>query len=169
MIQMKKVLTRYLGDKDNRTLLLNVAGNYLVKGGAMLVSLLMMPAYMRYFESQAVLGMWFTLIQLLNWIMLLDFGIGGGLRNKIVEPLQKGDKERVIELVSAAYFSVAGIVLVLIVLQHIVVGRLNWYKILGLSSGDISEDTLVTMIHILVIGVCVRFFSVLVCHMISSY
>ena len=57
MIQMKKVLTRYLGDKDNRTLLLNVAGNYLVKGGAMLVSLLMMPAYMRYFESQAVLGM----------------------------------------------------------------------------------------------------------------
>ncbi|MGK5436661.1 hypothetical protein ACSNNV_15320 [Faecalibacterium prausnitzii] len=117
MIQMKKVLTRYLGDKDNRTLLLNVAGNYLVKGGAMLVSLLMMPAYMRYFESQAVLGMWFTLIQLLNWIMLLDFGIGGGLRNKIVEPLQKGDKERVIELVSAAYFSVAGIVLVLIALQ----------------------------------------------------
>ena len=95
MIQMKKVLTRYLGDKDNRTLLLNVAGNYLVKGGAMLVSLLMMPAYMRYFESQAVLGMWFTLIQLLNWIMLLDFGIGGGLRNKIVEPLQKGDKDRV--------------------------------------------------------------------------
>ena len=154
MIQMKKVLTRYLGDKDNRTLLLNVAGNYLVKGGAMLVSLLMMPAYMRYFESQAVLGMWFTLIQLLNWIMLLDFGIGGGLRNKIVEPLQKGDKERVIELVSAAYFSVAGIVLVLIALQQIVVGRLNWYKILGLSSGDISEDTLVTMIHILVIGVC---------------
>ena len=166
MIQMKKVLTRYLGDKDNRTLLLNVAGNYLVKGGAMLVSLLMMPAYMRYFESQAVLGMWFTLIQLLNWIMLLDFGIGGGLRNKIVEPLQKGDKERVIELVSAAYFSVAGIVLVLIALQQIVVGRLNWYKILGLSSGDISEDTLVTMIHILVIGVCVRFFSVLVCHIL---
>lgn len=169
MIQMKKVLTRYLGDKDNRTLLLNVAGNYLVKGGAMLVSLLMMPAYMRYFESQAVLGMWFTLIQLLNWIMLLDFGIGGGLRNKIVEPLQKGDKERVTELVSAAYFSVAGIVLVLIVLQQIVVGRLNWYKILGLSSGDISEDTLVTMIHILVIGVCIRFFTVLICHMISAY
>ena len=82
MIQMKNVLTRYLGDKDNRRLLFNVAGNYLVKGAAMLVSLLVMPAYMRYFESQAVLGMWFTLIQLLNWIMLLDFGIGGGLRNK---------------------------------------------------------------------------------------
>ena len=46
MIQIKKVLTRYLGDKDNRRLLLNVAGNYLVKGGAMLVSLLEMPAYM---------------------------------------------------------------------------------------------------------------------------
>ena len=71
-------------------------------------------------------------------------------------------------MVSAAYFSVAGIVLVLIVLQQIVVGRLNWYKILGLSSGDISEDTLVTMIHILVIGVCIRFFTVLICHILYA-
>ena len=168
MIQIKNVLTRYLGDKDNRKLLLNVAGNYLVKGGAMLVSLLMMPAYMRYFESQAVLGMWFTLVQLLNWIMLLDFGIGGGLRNKIVEPLQKGDKERVTELVSAAYFSVAGIVLILIVLQQIVVNWVNWYKILGLTSSDISKDTLVTMVHILIVGVCVRFFTVLICHILYA-
>ena len=124
MIKLKKMVNTYLKNADNRRLLINVAGNYLVKGGAMLVSLLVMPAYMRYLPSQAVLGMWFTVVQLLNWIMLLDFGIGGGLRNKIVEPLQKGNKDRVIELTSAAYISVADIVLVLIVLQHFVVDAL---------------------------------------------
>lgn len=168
MAQLKEALNKYLRDKDSRKLLVNVAGNYLVKGGAMLVSLLVMPAYMRYFKSQAVLGMWFTLVQLLNWIMLLDFGIGGGLRNKIVEPLQQGNKGRVTELTSAAYFSVAGIVLILIVLQHFFVNALNWYKILGLSQSDISENTLKSMVHILVIGVCIRFFSVLICHILYA-
>lgn len=168
MIKLKKMVNTYLKNADNRRLLINVAGNYLVKGGAMLVSLLVMPAYMRYFQSQAVLGMWFTVVQLLNWIMLLDFGIGGGLRNKIVEPLQKGNKDRVIELTSAAYISVAGIVLVLIVLQHFVVDALNWYTILGLPQSEISESTLKKMVHILVIGVCIRFFSVLICHVLYA-
>lgn len=168
MIKLKKMVNTYLKNADNRRLLINVAGNYLVKGGAMLVSLLVMPAYMRYFQSQAVLGMWFTVVQLLNWIMLLDFGIGGGLRNKIVEPLQKGNKDRVIELTSAAYISVASIVLVLIVLQHFVVDALNWYTILGLPQSEISESTLKKMVHILVIGVCIRFFSVLICHVLYA-
>ena len=168
MIKLKRIVNTYLKNADNRRLLINVAGNYLVKGGAMLVSLLVMPAYMRYFQSQAVLGMWFTIVQLLNWIMLLDFGIGGGLRNKIIEPLQEGNKDRVIELTSAAYISVAGIVLVLIVLQHFVVDALNWYTILGLPQSEISESTLKKMVHILVIGVCIRFFSVLICHVLYA-
>ena len=168
MIKLKRIVNTYLKNADNRRLLINVAGNYLVKGGAMLVSLLVMPAYMRYFQSQAVLGMWFTIVQLLNWIMLLDFGIGGGLRNKIIEPLQEGNKDRVIELTSAAYISVAGIVLVLIVLQHFVVDALNWYTILGLPQSEISESTFKKMVHILVIGVCIRFFSVLICHVLYA-
>lgn len=168
MTKIKKVLNKYLLEVDNRRFIMNVAGNYVVKGGAMLVSLLVMPAYMRYFESQAVLGMWFTLVQLLNWIMLLDFGIGGGLRNKIVEPLKKGDCARVTELMSAAYFSVAAIVIALIILQHFIVNALNWYQILGISSTDISEQTLKKMVHILIIGVCVRFFSVLICHILYA-
>ena len=134
----------------------------------MIVSFLIMPAYMKYFESQAVLGMWFTIIQLLNWIMLLDFGIGGGLRNKIIEPLQNGNKKRVKQLLSAAYISVGGIVIIFIILQHFVVNFLDWYKILGLSYNEISDKTMITMVHILIIGVCVRFFTVLICHILYA-
>ena len=43
-------------DRDSRKLLVNVGGNYLVKGGALLVSLLIMPAYMRYFSSDFILN-----------------------------------------------------------------------------------------------------------------
>lgn len=149
-------------NKDNKTLLLNVAGNYLVKGGAMLVSLMIMPAYMRYFESQAVLGMWFTITQLLNWIMLLDFGIGGGLRNKIVEPLKSGNRKYVTELVSSAYFSVGAIVAFFIILQAFCLDAVEWNTILGVSTDDIDEKILLKMVHILTVGICFRFFTVLV-------
>lgn len=77
LLRIKSSISKYKKDKESRRLLINVLGNYLSKGGAMIVSLLVMPAYMRYFKSKAVLGMWFTVIQLLNWIMLFDFGIGG--------------------------------------------------------------------------------------------
>ena len=95
----------------------------------MLVSLLMLPAYMHYFQSNTVLGMWFTVVQLLNWIMLLDFGVGGGLRNKIIEPLKHANKNRVISLISAAYISVFAIVLMLIIFQYVLVGpRLSAFR-----------------------------------------
>lgn len=152
-------------DKDDRRFLFNVLGNYLVKGGAMIISLLVMPAYMRYFESQTVLGMWFTIVQVLNWIMLLDLGIGGELRIKIIKPLKENNKKRITELLSAAYISVGAIVIILIVLQHFFVNYINWYMFLGVSPDDISRETLIDMVHILIIGVCIRFFAVLVSHL----
>lgn len=161
-------IQRYFKNKDNRNLFLNVLGNYFIKGGSMIVSFLIMPAYMKYFESQAVLGMWFTIIQLLNWIMLLDFGIGGGLRNKIIEPLQKGNEKRVKQLLSSTYLTVGIIVIILIVLQHFIVNFLDWHKILGISYNEISSKTMIDMVHILIIGVCVRFFSVLICHVLYA-
>lgn len=134
----------------------------------MIISLLIMPAYMRYFESKTVLGMWFTVIQLLNWIMLFDFGIGGGLRNKIIEPLKNNDKERVTELISAAFISVAVIVILLIVIQHFIVDYINWYSVLGITPEEIDRKILNSMIHILIVGVCVRFFTVLVSHVLYA-
>ena len=157
-----ETLKKVLKNSDDRRLLFNIAGNYFVKGGAMLVSLLMMPAYMHYFQSNTVLGMWFTVVQLLNWIMLLDFGVGGGLRNKIIEPLKHANKNRVISLISAAYISVFAIVLMLIIFQYVLVGLVDWHKLLGVSPFDIQADTLKYMVHILIIGVSIRFFCVLI-------
>ena len=161
-------IKQYFKDKDNRRLAVNVLGNYAVKGLAMIMSLLIMPAYMKYFKSKAVLGMWFTIIQLLDWIMIFDFGIGGGLRNKIVEPLKNNDKQRVTELISAAFISVGVIVLALIIIQVFFVDCINWYVVLGIDSDEINREVLNSMVHILVVGVCVRFFTVLVSHILYA-
>lgn len=107
-------------------------------------------------------------MQLLNWIMLLDFGIGGGLRNKIVEPLEKGDKYRVTELISSAYFSVAVIVISLSIVLCFIVKYFDWYLLLGILPEDISNASLVKMVRITIVGVCIRFFTVLVTHLLYA-
>lgn len=160
---MKKIeLSKYIKKKNDRLLLINIIGNYIVKGGALVVSIFIMPAYMNYFHSNIMLGMWFTVIQLLNWIMLLDFGVGSGIRNKIIEPLKNTDKDRVISLISNTYISVATIVLCLIFIQLVIVKKVDWYSILSITSEDISQEQLILVINILGIGVIVRFFSVII-------
>lgn len=163
-----KKMNEMLNNKDSRRFVANVIGNYAIKGGAMIVSFLVMPAYLNYFQSQALLGMWFTATALLNWIMMFDFGIGGGVRNEIVAPLETGDKKTLKQIFSAAYVSVGAIVLILLVVQHFIVQQVDWFSVLAVSPNEISERTLKLTIHILIIGVCVRFFSVLTTHILYA-
>lgn len=165
---IKKRVDSLLQSADNVQLIKNVIGNYAVKGGSMVISLLMMPAYMNYFYSDTLLGMWFTVASLVSWLMMLDFGVGGGIRNQLVEPLHNGNAREIKEILSAGYFTVGGIVVLLLFAQHFVVEWINWYPILGIQRGAISETTLKLTIHILVIGVCIRFFTVLVAHVLYA-
>lgn len=38
--------------EDNKTIIKNTIGAFLVKGGGLLISLFKMPAYMKYFDNQ---------------------------------------------------------------------------------------------------------------------
>lgn len=154
--------------KDDIQLVRNVIGNYLVKGLAMLVSIIITPAYMSYFYSNKLLGMWYTALSLLNWVMIFDFGIGGGIRNQLVEPLRKDDKESLGEILASGFFSIGSIVLGMLLIQQFIVETINWYPIFGLTTQDISESSLKLMVHILVIGIVIRFFSVLSCHILYA-
>ena len=73
MIQIKNKLAKNRLAKNR--LAKNIAGNYIMKILAMIVSFFLTPAYMNFFYSNKVLGMWFTLVAILNWIMMFDFGI----------------------------------------------------------------------------------------------
>ena len=59
---------------NNRIIALNVIGAFIVRGVALIVSLFTMPAYMRFFKDDATLGIWFTIVSVLNWVMFFDLG-----------------------------------------------------------------------------------------------
>ena len=90
---MKKINFKKWDDisENNKIVLKNVMGAFLVKGLGVIVSLFTMPAYLRFFNNDIVLGLWFTVLSVLHWILNFDFGIGNGLRNHLSEELAKNN------------------------------------------------------------------------------
>lgn len=157
MIQIKNKLA-------NNRLAKNIVGNYIMKILAMIVSFFLTPAYMNFFYSNKVLGMWFTLVAILNWIMMFDFGIGAGVRNNLVLALEKKDSLEIAKIIVSGMVANTTIVIFFCVIQHFVVESINWYTVLGIGEEDVSISNLKLIIHILAIGISLRMFASFVSH-----
>lgn len=157
MIQIKNKLA-------NNRLAKNIVGNYIMKILAMIVSFFLTPAYMNFFYSNKVLGMWFTLVAILNWIMMFDFGIGAGVRNNLVLALEKKDSLEIAKIIVSGMVANTTIVIFFCIIQHFVVESINWYAVLGIGEEDVSISNLKLIIHILAIGISLRMFVSFVSH-----
>ena len=69
----------------------NIIGSFGLKFFGMLTSLLTLPAYLNYFQDKSILGSWFAILSILNWVLTFDLGVGNGMRNYIVKSLEKND------------------------------------------------------------------------------
>ena len=96
-------------DNRNRTILGNILGAFVIKGGALGIQMLLLPAYMTFFQSEQVLGLWYTLVALLNWLTLFDLGLGHSLRNQLPPLLEAGDRQGIRVCISTAYLAVGAL------------------------------------------------------------
>lgn len=144
-------------NENNRTIFYNTLGAFLVKGGALIVSLFTMPAYLRYFEDQQILGIWFTILSVLSWILTFDLGIGNGLRNHLVPALVKKEEEKIKSYISSAYVIIGSIVLLAIFISSIIFKYINWNVLFNITTDAISKDTLKTTVIIVFSGIMLQF------------
>lgn len=162
-VKVKKVFSK---SKDNRTLASNIVSTFGIKGVALVISLLSTPAYVRYFANDTpdgiVVGVWFTLISVFSWILNFDFGIGNGLRNKLVRAFVRKDKTNQKELISSGYIILGLISLVVLVGGCIAIPFLNWNKLLNISSDFLSAQTLIISVIIVFSGIIMQFFLKLI-------
>lgn len=142
----------------NKELFWNILGSFGVKGLAMLVNILSLPAYLIYFSDQKVLGVWFTMISILNWVLTFDLGIGNGLRNLIVDPLVNNDYKKVKEYISTAYVTIGAISLIIGIVCCFLIRFLDWNNVLNISSNVIALKTLVNSISLILVAVLLQLF-----------
>ncbi|MFJ5759265.1 MATE family efflux transporter [Neobacillus sp. NPDC093182] len=141
----------------NKTILLNIFLSFIIKGGSLILSLFTLPAYMRYFDNNIVLGTWLTIVSLLTWIINFDLGIGNGLRNKLVVPLMKKDNQAIKKYISSAYISLSVIALIIAIVGYYILGFFNWNEFFGVKENYISNIVLLATVRIVLIGTLLQF------------
>lgn len=151
----KSVLKRMSG--QNKTVIINMVGAFAVKGLSLCLAMFTMPAYIRYFQSHTVLGVWYTIASILNWVLFFDLGLGNGLRNTLPKAIAVGDKASIKQQISTTYFTMGGFVVILICLAGIVIPRLSWNEILNVSTDVVDNATLSMVVMIVFIGIMLQF------------
>lgn len=144
-------------NKTNKILLTNTIMAFGVRGIGLIVSLYTFPVYMGFFSDQRVLGLWFTMLSLLTWVLTFDLGIGNGLRNKLVQPLIEYDFDKAKILITSAYTISGVIVLIGFFIGLTVFPMLDWNSVFNISEKLISSEVLLRTVIILYSGVLIQF------------
>ena len=127
-------------DAINRTnkILKNVRGLFVIKGASVSSRLILVPLTLNYLEPEKF-GIWMTLSSIIEMMVLFEFGLGNGLRNKLTESLANGQKELSREYVSTTYALSGVILLPLLVLLLVINQYADWSVILNASTTLSSE------------------------------
>jgi O-antigen/teichoic acid export membrane protein len=128
-----------------------------LKGFSVLIGLLLMPMYLHYFGKDSILGVWLTLISVLNWIFTFDLGIGNGLRNHLVYALAHQDDELARTYIASAYFSLSGICGLIIVGLLIAFPNVDCNRVFNVSTEILNPEELNYGVMILLIGIMMQF------------
>lgn len=156
---IKKLVNKFKNtSENNRIVLANMAVAFGVKGLSLVVSLFTMPAYLRFFDDQLALGLWFTVVSVLNWVLNFDLGIGNGLRNHLANSLAKKDTENAKKYLSSAYISIGAICILLSVAFYFAFDFINWNKVFNIETDIVSFDALLLSVRIVFIGIIVQMF-----------
>ncbi|MDU6855736.1 MAG: hypothetical protein E6370_11915 [Clostridiales bacterium] len=141
---------------NTKVVFYGVIGTLGVKGISLFVSLFTMPSYMNYFSSSKILGLWFTILSVLTWILNFDFGISNGLRNRLVKYLVINDKESIKKSISSSYIyliKISGVILFIFILSNLII---DWNSIFSISNDVITASDLNITVIIVVMSILVQ-------------
>lgn len=154
-IKFSQLVKKY---KSNSMLIKNVIAAFLIKGSGFIVSIVGLPLYINYFDNKTALGVWFTMLTLVGWILSFDIGVGNGLRNKLTIALANKDYEEGKSLISSAY-GVMGVMTVAMAVAVIsLCNFVDWNSFLNVDAHVLDSETLTRCVSIIMTGILGCFF-----------
>lgn len=148
-------MVKKLGEND-KNIITNMLGAFMIKGGSLIISVLLLPAYINFFESQTILGVWYTILSVLNWLSLFDLGLGNGLRNKLPAVIEKNDRVGIRKYISTTYIVMVSIAFVVLIVGMLVIPFINWNIVFNVGSDLISRSDLADCVRIVFGGIMLQ-------------
>lgn len=147
---------------NNKNIVTNVILTFFIRGGAVVVALLAMPAYLNYFSDAKILGVWFTLLSVMSWILNFDLGIGHGLRNNLVIALGENDRVKVKKCISSSYITIGVFVAISFLISAFILPLIDWNNLFNIDNDIVNKEILLRSIQIIFSGIMVQFLLKLV-------
>jgi len=116
----------------NKILKYNIYSGILWKGISLVFIYLTVPFLLQYLGKNYY-GVWITIFTLLNTAYFLDIGISLGLKNKLTEALAKKDNILAKEYISTAYFSITGLMFIILLIGISFILNINLQKLFNTS------------------------------------
>ncbi|MBK3333199.1 polysaccharide biosynthesis protein [Persephonella atlantica] len=146
---------------DFRTLnyIKQVQNSFVLKILAIGCNFMSIPIMIKYLGTE-LYGVWSTLLSITSWIVLMDFGIGNGLKNKIVESLALNSKTLARKYISTSYVIIGIISIVLISFIILINQFIPWQKVFNTSL--LSNDEIVKTVNITFVFILLNFWLSLI-------
>lgn len=164
-----KSLSQKISDPNTKSVVSNIVLSFGVKGLSMFVTLFTTPAYIRYFNNDEVLGVWFTVLSVLSWILNCDFGVGHGLRNKLAKLFAQNETNEAKKYISSVYAFLAIISVFVITIISVFSKFINWNTIFNIENTSLDSNLLTETVIILLTGICLQLFLHLINSILYAY
>ena len=161
--QLKKIIA------SNEMLLKNIIGAFVVKGGSLIISVVLLPLYLRFFGDQTVLGIWYTILSILNWVVLFDLGLGQGLRNQLPVFIEKNNQKGIRDSISTTYILMSIIAIVIGIAGYACIPLADWNNIFNVSSSLVENFILVKCVRIVFIGIMLQIVLKIITSILYAY
>lgn len=139
-------------------LLINSFGLIVVKGFGMVTQFVLLPLYIDLFSSKEVAGVWITIVSIMSWITLFDFGIGQGLRNELTASLAKRDMLGAKKIITTAYCISAPIAVILSIIFCLTTIFLDLNAMFGIDKAQLDANSLKLGILVMICGTSLYLF-----------
>lgn len=127
---------------------------FFIKGGTILIGLLLVPVTLSYVDSDTY-GIWLTLSSMITWISFFDIGLNNGLKNKLTQALAARDYELGRKYVSTTYALLTLIFIPVMVLLLVIAPLLDWSALLHITVNN--SRVLLVSVAIIIVYFCITF------------
>ena len=154
---IREKIKAVMKDKEDKNLLINIFLAFVVKGLSLIIAVFSTPLYIGYFDNNAVLGVWYTILSILTWISVCDLGLGNGLRNTLTEDLAQKNYKKAKKTIASTYAALAVIMLPVAILGIIGISFVNLNDFFNISIEALDENSLRIATSILLFGIATSF------------
>lgn len=127
-----------------------ILNNTIVKFFSTLFSFLIV-SFTNSFLGDENYGRWMAMFTFVSWFAILDFGIGGGLRNHFGIEVSKGNNRNAQKVVSTSYVFILFIIIILTFLFYFFSPFVDWNWLFNIYDSSINTIDVINLIFITLI------------------